>query len=252
MNLVWINSPMYDGNFFDNQTHKMLLYDVGMTAMEMNEIKRLIFLGKVINKSETILDELQDRYSFLVNQTINILWDDAMGIFVNKFSMNNTFYPRISPTMFYPLLSGDMNIATTQQVEYMKNNYLLSAEYFCINLNFPQNQTDEMCYYGLPSIARSDVAFEEQNYWRGLTWGPMVQLVWWSLDEYSSESQIVYNGQTALEKQMNSLMLNVWNSKRHICENYSPQKNHTAECTGDHFYHWGGLTGFISLIHDYY
>ena len=163
------NSPMYDGNFFDNQTHKMLLYDVGMTAMEMNEIKRLIFLGKVINKRQNILNELQDRYSFLVNQTINILWDVAMGIFVNTFSMNNTFYPRISPTMFYPLLSGDINIATTQQVEYMVNNYLLSPEYFCINLDFPENQTDEMCYYGLSSIARSDVAFEEQNYWRGLT-----------------------------------------------------------------------------------
>ena len=79
----------------------------------------------------------------------------------------------------------------------------------------------------------------------------MVQLTWWSIDAYSNKSDIVMKGQKALEKQMNAMMLNVWKSHRHICENYSPS-NHTTECTGNRFYHWGGLTGFVTLIHDYY
>ena len=33
------------------------------------------------------------------------LWDEASGTFVNKF-WNGTWYRRISPTSFYPLLAG--------------------------------------------------------------------------------------------------------------------------------------------------
>ena len=37
---------------------------------------------------------------------------------------------------------------------------------------------------------------------------------------------------------------NAWRGR---CENFSPWRNAT-ECTGMHFYHWGGLAGFISLL----
>lgn len=245
------NSPMYDGEFFDNVTHHMLLYDVGMNGMVMNEIKRLIYLGKAIQKNDDIINGLQDKYNFLANATVKLLWDESMNTFVNKFSTNNTFYPRISPTTFYPLLSGDENIASIKQVESMVTDYLLSPDWFCINPSFPDNQTDSACYYGLPSIARSDIAFKDQDYWRGLTWGPMVQLTWWSIDSYANKSDIIKNSQQALERQMNAMMLNVWENRRHICENYSPS-NHTTECTGNRFYHWGGLSGFVGLIHKYY
>ena len=218
-----------------------------MTAMYMNELKCLINLGKAINIGNDVLNILSERYSTMLNLTITELWNDKLGIFTNKWSMNDTFYPRISPTLFYPLLTGDIDVS---KAEMMVNNYLLNADYFCISLTFPSNQSAD-CYYGLPSIAKSDPAFLSQNYWRGLTWGPMTQLVWWSLDEYVEKSDIVKNGQAALQKQTNAMMLKIWYLKRHICENYSPS-NHANDCTGDHFYHWGGLAGFLSLIHDHY
>jgi hypothetical protein len=37
------------------------------------------------------------------------------------------------------------------------------------------------CYWGLPSIQRGDPAFPPLGYWRGYVWGPMAQLVYWSL-----------------------------------------------------------------------
>ncbi len=89
----------------------------------------------------------------MVNLTLNELWDDSMNIFVNKFSRNNTFYPRISPTSFYPLMSGEVSV---KQVEMMVNNYLLSPDYFCISSIFPLNQSND-CYWGLPSISHNDV-----------------------------------------------------------------------------------------------
>ena len=35
---------------------------------------------------------------------------------------------------------------------------------------------DDACYYGLPSIERSDAAFKGLGYWRGYVWGPMAQV----------------------------------------------------------------------------
>ena len=40
---------------------------------------------------------------------------------------------------------------------------------------------------------------------------------------------------------------------RHICENFSPHKtadDHAGDCSGTKFYHWGALTGMITLIED--
>ena len=46
---------------------------------------------------------------------------------------------------------------------------------------------------------------------------------------------------------MSALFLNQWRAHHHVCENFSPWRNAT-ECTGMHFYHWGGLAGFIGLL----
>ena len=51
----------------------------------------------------------------------------------------------------------------------------------------------------------------------------------------------------ALARQMNAVMLSQWQMNGDICENYSPKKAATA-CTGQPFYHWGALTGFVSLL----
>jgi hypothetical protein len=61
----------------------------------------------------------------------------------------------------------------------------------------------------------------------------------------------VAKGRKALAKQMTAMGMNQWNLHHHVCENYNPGftvNNKGSDCTGDHFYHWGGLTGFISLL----
>ena len=52
-------------------------------------------------------------------------------------------------------------------------------------------------------------------------------------------------------KQLTGLMLSQWHMHRHICENYNPHHD-AGDCSGDRFYHWGGLTGLISLIEEGY
>ena len=55
------------------------------------------------------------------------LWSEELGIFANKFSQNGTFYPRISPKSFYPMLAG---IATDAQAATMVTRWLLNASRF--------------------------------------------------------------------------------------------------------------------------
>ena len=76
----------------------------------------------------------------------------------------------------------------------------------------------------------------------------MALLTYWGLvnPEYSSVP-LVTTARKALCRQMGALFLSQWRAHHHVCENFSPKKEAT-ECTGMHFYHWGGLTGFIGLL----
>jgi hypothetical protein len=55
----------------------------------------------------------------------------------------------------------------------------------------------------------------------------------------------------ALAKQSTAMMMEQYDSHAHICENYSPNRDH-SDCTGDSFYSWGALAGMVSLIEDGY
>lgn len=77
------------------------------------------------------------------------LWDDSIGAFANVYSANGTFYPRISPTSFYPLLA---NAASDSQAERIVKEWLLSPKRFCIAPNGDMANNTDDCYWGLPSI----------------------------------------------------------------------------------------------------
>jgi len=47
------NSPMYDGEFFNNVTHHMMLWDVGMTGMYLMECLCLAEIAAVLGRTET-------------------------------------------------------------------------------------------------------------------------------------------------------------------------------------------------------
>ena len=130
----------------------------------------------------------------------------------------------------------------------MVSEWLLSPDHFCISPAGDFAGNADECYWGLPSIERSDAAYPPLGYWRGYVWGPMAQLTYWSLQAYDDEpSGVVRKGRRALVKQMGQLYLSQWRRHGHCCENYNPHKNGT-ECTGMYFYHWGALNGFIGLL----
>lgn len=175
-----------------------------------------------------------------------VSWNCAFkiaGIYTNVFSGNGSFNKRYSPTSFYPMIGkGPSN----EHVDRMAQQWLMNTTRFCLSPHgdFVGNTDD--CYWGLPSISSDDPAFPALGYWRGFVWGPMAMLSYWGLDEYKDVPSAVQAKQS-LSKQMNAMMLKQWNDHGFICENYGPHKD-TDRCTGQSFYHWGALTGFLSLI----
>ena len=76
----------------------------------------------------------------------------------------------------------------------------------------------------------------------------MIQLTYWALAAPAYQDLPVVNqARKALAKQATAMLSNQWRLHRHVCENFNPHRD-GADCTGDKFYHWGGLAGFVSIL----
>ena len=122
------NSPMFDawdGDFADN---KMQLYVAGMSALHTMDCDALATLATAIGRTKeaTILKQRADTMRQLISDN---LWDDELGIFVNKLP-NGTFLRRISPTSFYPLI---VKAASDEQASRVAIGWLMNSTRFCIS-----------------------------------------------------------------------------------------------------------------------
>jgi putative isomerase len=161
---------------------------------------------------------------------LETLWNDDAGIFLNKDLHTGQFSSRLSPTNFYPLLA---KAATPQQAEVMIKNHLLNPKEFWGE-------------WIIPSIARNDPAFKDQNYWRGRIWGPMNYLVYLGLRNYD---QPEVSRQFA-EKSYD-LFLQEWKKNGHVHENYNGMTGTGDDVqSSDRFYHWGALLGYIQYLNE--
>ena len=104
-----------------------------------------------------------------IGRSSQTMWDEKAGIFLNKDLHTGKSNTRLSPTNFYPLLA---KAATPEQARTMIEKHLL-------------NQDEFWGEWMIPSIARNDPAFKDQNYWRGRIWGPMNYLVYLGAAELS-------------------------------------------------------------------
>ena len=114
------NSPMYDGVDQDSQgvgpvrfdnisTHKMELYDVGMTSLFLSDTAALIELATARGNT-ALVAKLTPRLARVTAALNARLWKPdggpaGRGLYVNAL-YNGSFYERNSPTALFPLISG--------------------------------------------------------------------------------------------------------------------------------------------------
>jgi glycogen debranching enzyme len=104
----------------------------------------------------------------------------------------------------------------------------------------------------MPSIARNDPAYPEQDYWRGRIWAPMNYLAYLALRRHRSENDAAEACKVLAEKSKN-LLLQEWTLHGHVHENYDGDSGMGCGVrNSDKFYHWGALLALIALLEDGY
>ena len=220
------NSPMYDSTTYDSRTHLLEYADVGLMSMYIADCDALAQIAEVLNRSAEV-KELRER-SARYRARLATLWDEHAGIFLNRDLHTGQSSMRLSPTNFYPMLA---HCATPEQAKIMIDKHLLN----------PQEFWGE---WVIPSIARDDPAFPDQNYWRGRIWGPMNYLVYLGLLNYDDQAVREEFAQKSYR-----LFLKEWTENGHVHENYNAITGTGDDVTSsDRFYHWGALLGYVEYL----
>ena len=220
------NSPMYDDVPFDKESHLLLMADVGLMALYIADGNALADLAERIGRSAEA-DELQrrsDRYA----EKLRGMWCEDTGLFLNRNLVTGEYCQRLSPTHFYPLIA---RVATQEQAERMINEHFFNPEEFWGD-------------WILPSIARNDPAYPDQDYWRGRIWAPMNFLAYLGIRNYD-----LPKARKAMVEKSEALLLKEWREHGHVHENYCADTGEGCNSKkSDRFYHWGGLLGLIAIL----
>lgn len=220
------NSPMYDSAVYNPKPHLLEYGDVGLMSMYIADCDALAQIAETLDKPSEA-KELKDRAA-RYRDRLATLWDEKTGIFLNKDLHTGQFSTRLSPTNFYPLLA---KAATPEQAKTMVEKHLLNPDEFWGE-------------YVIPSIARNDPAFRDQDYWRGRIWGPMNYLVYLGLQNYDGTGT-----RGSFAQKSYNLFLKEWSEKRHVHENYNAMSGTGDDVSSrDRFYHWGALLGYIEYL----
>ena len=220
------NSPMFDSAQFDAVREVMLQADVGLMALYIRDCFDLADLCRRAGRGQAA-EELVARGNRYASK-LDELWDEKEGLFLNRDLATGQPSLRLSPTLFYPLLTGLIN---PQRVQRMITDHLLNpAEFWGKHV--------------VPSISRSDPAFADQDYWRGRIWAPLNLLVYLGLVEAGKNGA---SGELASKSE--SLFLRAWRQRGFIGENYNAMTGDTGEkSNSDPFNPWGALLALVALM----
>lgn len=220
------NSPMYDGAVYDEESHLMLIADVGLMGLYIEDCRALLDIGAILGRHEAD-GELTARQRAVEN-ALETLWSEEDGIYENRDLATGALSRRISPTNFYALYSDRV---TEDRARRMCREYYFSPDHFYGE-------------YRMPSISRSDPAYPDQNYWRGRIWAPMNYLVYEAMKRRGCA-----DAAKDLAEASERLLLKEWRLHGHVHENYNADTG--LGCGGhgasDPFYHWGGLLALIAI-----
>lgn len=219
------NSPMYDDIPFNKETNRLELEDVGLTGLYILDCRSLMQLAEVIGRNEDV-KELKERMEHACDGLEN-LWDEENGFYYNRRTDTGEFSRRISPTNFYALFSP--RVSAERQRRMADEHYYNAQEFY----------GDWM----LPSIARNDAAFYDQEYWRGRVWAPLNFLVYLALT-----GTVLEDVRHDLAQKSATLFMKEWKEHRHVHENYSAITGEGCDSgNSDKFYHWGALLCVIAM-----
>lgn len=219
------NSPMYDDVRFNKAKCTLELADVGLNSFYAMDCESLAHIAACIGKPRDAAT-FRREYEAMRRRINEQLWDDAAGIYCNRH-WGGRLSRRWSPTSFFPLIAG---IAPRDRAERMVREHLC-------------NPAEFWGEWVIPSIARSDPAFPDNDYWRGRIWGPFNLLVAEGLRRYRFDDVAAAFAEKSL-----ALFMKNWREDGGVYENYNADTGAGADVwNAARLYHWGGLLAYVAI-----
>ncbi len=219
------NSPMYDDVPFNEQTNTLELDDVGLSSYYALDCESLAEIANCLGKHRDAA-RYRGEYKAIRQRINDLLWDEQHGIYCNRH-WDGRLSMRWSPTSFLPLIAG---IAPHDRAERVIRKHLL-------------NENEFWGEYVIPSIARNDPAYPDNDYWRGRVWGPFNFLVAEGLRRYRFDDVAAELARKGLEMFMRN-----WREDGGVYENYNAETGQGGDVwNAARLYHWGGLLAFIAI-----
>ncbi|GAB4337813.1 MAG: hypothetical protein Kow0037_21170 [Calditrichia bacterium] len=221
------DSPMYEGVPFNPDKNVLELQDVGLTALIMEDCEILMEMARLLGREDDYR-EIRARLNNL-EEKFTTLWNDSLGLYLNRRTDTDEWSFRLSPTLFYPLF--DENVPEHRKERIVKEHLLNPAEFWG--------------EYLLPSIARNDPEFPRQRYWRGAIWPPLNFLTYLALRQAGFQKEAAI-----LAEKSADILLGEWRRQGYISENYSAISGtgDDARLSSDRFHSWGTLMGIMKFI----
>jgi len=219
------NSPMYDTAAYNSQSHLLEFADVGLMSMYIADCDALAEIAESLSKPAEA-KELKER-SARYRAKLATLWDERAGIFSTRICI-----PGNSTRGFRP--------PTSIHAGSRRNRGTGTGD----GRKAPAGSKGILGEWVIPSIARDDPAFGDQNYWRGRIWGPMNYLVYLGLCNYDDPAV-----RSEFARRSYNLFLKEWTEKGHVHENYNAIAGTGDDVSSsDRFYHWGALLGYVEYL----
>lgn len=221
------DSPMYLEVPFNKEKNTMELQDVGLNGLYIADCQALAEMAKILERKAEY-KELTNRTNELTGK-LKKLWNKERGIYLNYRTDLQDWSYRLSPTLFYPMLT---DMVSKKQAKRMVEEHFFNPEEFAGE-------------WMMPSIARNDVMFNKQRYWKGAIWPPLNFLAYLGLRNCGQQKACRELSEKSLK-----LLVTEWKRKGFVSENYSSitGTGDDQRLSSDRFHSWGALFGIISFI----
>jgi len=212
--------PTWDDAGWDPSTGTMMLDAVDLNSYRVLDHECLGIMALELGLGDRGAWHM--RQADAIRDAMNAhLWDQAAGVYRDRH-WDGRRSPRLAAANFLPLLAG---VPSSERAERMRAVL-----------------TDAATFWGeyvVPTIARNDPAFADQQYWRGTIWPPTNYLVYQGLRRYGFDVTAAELAQKSV-----ALFLGTWHEHRLCRENYDAR---TGTGGGHRYQSWGPLFALMGV-----